>query len=85
MFKFHPLIIRLALDRGFSWNFCRRAENFGHFFVDTIRFPLPPADFKEGVLSRINKRKEIVFFLVFLEKSVIRIVFFGFSYPLSLN
>lgn len=78
MLELHPLIIRLALDRSFSWDFGARTKNFGHLLIDTVRFPLRPADFEEGILGRIDKRKKIVFFLMFLQKSVIRIVFLRF-------
>ena len=45
MLELHPLVIRLALDRSFSWDFGARTKNFGHLLIDTVRFPLRPADF----------------------------------------
>lgn len=78
MLLFHSLVIRLALYGSFARNIRATAENCSHFFVDTVGFPLAPVYLQEGVLSRINKREKIIPFLMFLEKSVIRVVFLGF-------
>lgn len=84
MLLFHPLIIRLALYGGFAGNVRATAENGSHFFVDTVWLPLAPAYLQEGVLSRINKGEKIIPFLMFFEKSVIRVVFLGLPQFLDL-